>query len=57
MQKNRPGATPWSPATGHRRPDLYVFSQSFTVFGGSLGEVMGEKIVKVMDLAAKMGCR
>ncbi len=28
-----------------------VFSQDFTVFGGSLGEVFGEKIVKVMDLA------
>ncbi len=33
-----------------------VFSQDFTVFGGSLGEVFGEKIVKVMDLAAKVGC-
>ncbi|MBA8826901.1 propionyl-CoA carboxylase beta chain [Saccharopolyspora lacisalsi] len=33
-----------------------VFSQDFTVFGGSLGEVFGEKIVKVMDLALKTGC-
>ena len=33
-----------------------VFSQDFTVFGGSLGEVYGEKIVKVMDLALKTGC-
>ncbi|MGN6598119.1 MAG: acyl-CoA carboxylase subunit beta, partial [Actinomycetes bacterium] len=33
-----------------------VFAQDFTVFGGSLGEVFGEKIVKVMDLAAKIGC-
>jgi propionyl-CoA carboxylase beta chain len=33
-----------------------VFSQDFTVFGGSLGEVFGEKIVKVMDLAMKTGC-
>ncbi|GAA4804000.1 acyl-CoA carboxylase subunit beta [Nocardioides caeni] len=32
-----------------------VFSQDFTVFGGSLGEVYGEKIVKVMDLAIKTG--
>ena len=31
-----------------------VFSQDFTVFGGSLGEVFGEKIVKVMDLAMKI---
>jgi propionyl-CoA carboxylase beta chain len=33
-----------------------VFSQDFTVFGGSLGEVFGEKIVKLMDLALKVGC-
>src|SRR3954463_5390005 len=33
-----------------------VFSQDATVFGGSLGEVYGEKIVKVMDLALKIGC-
>ncbi len=33
-----------------------VFSQDFTVFGGSLGEVYGEKITKVMDLAIRTGC-
>ena len=33
-----------------------VYSQDFTVFGGSLGEVYGEKIVKVMDHAMKVGC-
>jgi propionyl-CoA carboxylase beta chain len=33
-----------------------VFAQDFTVFGGSLGEVFGEKIVKIMDLAMKTGC-
>ncbi len=33
-----------------------VFSQDATVFGGSLGEVYGEKIVKVMDVAMKIGC-
>ncbi|HUV73626.1 MAG TPA: acyl-CoA carboxylase subunit beta [Anaerolineae bacterium] len=33
----------------------YVFSQDFTVFGGSLGEVHAEKICKIMDLAAKNG--
>ncbi len=33
-----------------------VYSQDFTVFGGSLGEVYGEKIVKVMDHALKTGC-
>src|SRR5438445_6959413 len=34
---------------------VYVFSQDFTVFGGSLSEVAGEKICKVMDLAMKNG--
>jgi propionyl-CoA carboxylase beta chain len=33
-----------------------VYSQDFTVFGGSLGEVYGEKIVKLMDHALKAGC-
>jgi propionyl-CoA carboxylase beta chain len=33
-----------------------VFAQDFTIFGGSLGEVFGEKIVKLMDLAMKIGC-
>jgi propionyl-CoA carboxylase beta chain len=35
---------------------VFVFSQDFTVFGGSLSEVFADKIVKVMDLAAKFGC-
>lgn len=35
--------------------DVCLFSQDVTVFGGSLGEVYGEKIVKVMDLAIKTG--
>ena len=34
---------------------VYVFSQDFTVFGGSLGEVHAEKVCKVMDLAMKNG--
>ncbi len=33
----------------------FVFSQDFTVLGGSVSEVVGEKICKVMDLAAKNG--
>jgi propionyl-CoA carboxylase beta chain len=41
--------------TVNGRP-ICVFSQDFTVFGGSLGEVFGEKMVKVMDLALKTGC-
>ena len=57
MQKNRP----WGDAvvTGHGTIDgrtVCVFSQDFTVVGGSLGEVMAEKMCKVMDLAAKIGC-
>src|SRR5436305_8023463 len=57
MQKNRP----WGDAvvTGHGTIDgrrVCVFSQDFTVVGGSLGEVMGEKMCKIMDLAAKIGC-
>jgi propionyl-CoA carboxylase beta chain len=57
MLKNRP----WGDAvvTGHGTIDgrtVCVFSQDFTVFGGSLGEVMAEKMVKIMDLAAKIGC-
>jgi propionyl-CoA carboxylase beta chain len=35
--------------------DVCVFSQDATVFGGSLGEVYGEKIVKVQELALKTG--
>ena len=34
---------------------VYVFSQDFTVFGGSLGEVHAEKVCKIMDLAIKNG--
>src|SRR5207244_10465885 len=35
---------------------VFVFSQDFTIFGGSLSEVFADKIVKVMDMAAKYGC-
>src|SRR5215475_13259504 len=35
---------------------VFVFSQDFTVFGGSLSEVFAEKICKIMDMAAKYGC-
>ncbi len=34
---------------------VFVFAQDFTVFGGSLSEVVGEKICKIMDLAMKNG--
>jgi len=34
---------------------VYVFSQDFTVFGGSLSETHAEKIVKIMELAMKNG--
>ncbi len=44
--------------TGHGTVDgrrVAVFSQDFTAFGGSLGEVFAAKVCKIMDLAAKMG--
>lgn len=44
--------------TGHGTIDgrvVYIFSQDFTVFGGSLSETFAQKIVKVMDMAMKVG--
>ena len=35
---------------------VFAYAQDFTVFGGSLSEAVGQKICKVMDLAAKTGC-
>jgi propionyl-CoA carboxylase beta chain len=35
---------------------VFVFSQDFTVFGGTLSEAFAEKICKVMDLAVRYGC-
>ncbi len=43
---------------GHGRVDgrpVYAFAQDFTVFGGSLSETNAAKIIKVMDLAMRMG--
>ncbi|MBA2444659.1 MAG: acyl-CoA carboxylase subunit beta, partial [Nocardioidaceae bacterium] len=57
LEKNRPYGD--GVVTGYGTVDgrqVCVFAQDFTVFGGSLGEVFGEKIVKVMDLAMKTGC-
>ncbi|RLD84189.1 MAG: methylmalonyl-CoA carboxyltransferase [Bacteroidetes bacterium] len=34
---------------------VYIFSQDFTIFGGSLAEAYAEKIVKIMDMAMKNG--
>ena len=45
--------TGWGTVNG--RP-VYVFSQDFTVFGGSLSETHAEKICKIMDLAVQNGC-
>jgi acetyl-CoA carboxylase carboxyltransferase component len=47
-----------SVVTGYGKVDgrpVYIFSQDFTVFGGSLSEVAGEKITKVQELALKNG--
>ena len=57
LEKRRPYGD--GVVTGYGTVDgrqVCVFSQDFTVFGGSLGEVYGEKITKVMDLAIKTGC-
>ena len=57
LESNRPYGD--GVVTGYGTIDgrpVCVFAQDFTVFGGSLGEVFGEKIVKVMDLALKTGC-
>ena len=57
QEKNRPYGD--GVVTGYGMIDgrpVAVFAQDFTVFGGSLGEVFGEKIVKVMDHAVKVGC-
>ncbi len=57
MERNRPYGD--GVVTGYGTIDgrqVCVFAQDFTVFGGSLGQVFGEKIVKVMDLAMKTGC-
>ncbi|OZM77600.1 acyl-CoA carboxylase subunit beta [Pseudonocardia sp. MH-G8] len=57
MQDKRPFGDGVVTGTGtiDGRP-VAIFSQDATVFGGALGEVYGEKIVKVMDLATKIGC-
>ena len=57
MRDNRP----WGDAvvTGYGTVfgrKVFVFSQDFTVFGGSLSEVFAEKVCKVMDMAVKYGC-
>jgi len=44
--------TGWGTVAGRL---VYIFSQDFTVFGGSLGEVHAEKICKIMDMAMKNG--
>jgi propionyl-CoA carboxylase beta chain len=44
--------TGWGTIDGRK---VFAFAQDFTVFGGSLGEVMGEKICKIMDLALQAG--
>lgn len=57
IEKNRPYGD--GVVTGYGTVDgrpVCVYSQDFTIFGGSLGEVYGEKIVKVMDFALKNGC-
>ena len=57
MERSRPWGdgvvTGFGEIEGRR---VAVFSQDFTVFGGSLGEAFAEKVVKLMDLAERYGC-
>src|SRR5215208_3542068 len=57
LEENRPLGdgviTGYGEVSGRK---VCVFSQDFTVFGGSLGEVYAQKICKVMDLAISTGC-
>ena len=56
MEKQKyPGdgvVTGWGTVNGRQ---IYVFSQDFTVLGGSLSETHAQKICKVMDMAMKVG--
>jgi propionyl-CoA carboxylase beta chain len=57
MMDNRPYGD--GVVTGHGTIEgrrVFVFSQDFTVFGGSLGEAFAEKITKVMDMALRYRC-
>ncbi|MDF5757174.1 acyl-CoA carboxylase subunit beta [Spongiactinospora sp. TRM90649] len=57
MELNRPYGD--GVVTGHGTIDgrrVCVFSQDFTTLGGSMGEAFGSKVLKVMDLAMKIGC-
>ncbi|GGO89791.1 acyl-CoA carboxylase subunit beta [Wenjunlia tyrosinilytica] len=57
MEERRPPGD--GVVTGYGMVDgrqVFVFAQDFTVFGGSLGEMYGHKVVKVMDLALRTGC-
>lgn len=56
MQDDRPAGdgvvTGWGTINGRM---VYVFSQDFTVFGGSLSETHAQKICKIMDMAMQNG--
>uniref|UniRef100_A0A7C4PR76 Acyl-CoA carboxylase subunit beta n=1 Tax=Anaerolinea thermolimosa TaxID=229919 RepID=A0A7C4PR76_9CHLR len=56
MEKNRPFTdgviTGWGKVDGKT---VYIYSQDFTIMGGSLGEAHGLKIAKIMDLAYQNG--
>jgi propionyl-CoA carboxylase beta chain len=57
MRDNRPWGdavvTGYGTVLGRK---VFVFSQDFTVFGGSLSEVFAEKVCKLMDMAVRYGC-
>jgi acetyl-CoA carboxylase carboxyltransferase component len=57
LEKNKPlgdgVVTGWGTIDGRK---VFLFSQDFTVLGGSLGEKHADKICKIMDMALEMGC-
>ena len=56
MDKNAiPGDGVVTSARYHQRSSRHLLAQDFTVYGGSLGEMHGLKICKVLDMALKTG--
>jgi propionyl-CoA carboxylase beta chain len=56
IEKHRPLGdaviTGWATVDGRK---IFIFAEDFTVFGGSLGEVVADKVTKVMDMAMRVG--
>jgi propionyl-CoA carboxylase beta chain len=55
MDRTKTPGMEWLRIRHHQRKEVFLFSQDFTVLGGSLSETVGQKICKVMDLAVQNG--